>query len=230
MAKAQQFFISGTDTAVGKTLVACALLLKANQAGLSSLGLKPLAAGCAETENGLRNDDALALQDASSVKLSYEQINPVALQQAVAPHIAAAAEGKRLQITRLAGYCRGALYNKADFSVVEGAGGWRVPLNQVERLSALPKEMNLPVILVVGVRLGCINHALLTVEAILRDGVALAGWVANVVEDTMPALDENVATLSALIPAPLLGIVPFQSQANAQSVAEYLTLPGPSSE
>lgn len=202
------FFITGTDTGVGKTLVACALLEAAKQRGLTCLGLKPLAAGCEQTDQGWCNYDALALQTCSSLKLEYQQINPVALREAIAPHIAAAHEDKRLSLSRLVGYSRGALQSQVDFCVVEGAGGWRVPLNPVEYLSGLPKELNLPVILVVGIRLGCLNHALLTAEAIQRDGLQLAAWVANVLDAGMSAVAENIATLKSLLPCPLLGEIP----------------------
>lgn len=202
------FFITGTDTGVGKTLVACALLHAAKTRGFSCLGLKPLAAGCEQTEEGWCNEDALALQAASTLKLPYQQINPVALREAMAPHIAAARESKRLSLSRLVGFCRGALQSPVDLCLVEGAGGWRVPLNNQEYLSGLPKELNLPVILVVGLRLGCLNHALLTAEAIQQDGLKLAGWVANVLDAGMPVVEENIATLKALLPCPLLGEIP----------------------
>lgn len=208
------FFVTGTDTGVGKTLASCALLHAGNKLGFSTLGLKPLAAGCEETPQGLRNEDALALQESSSIKLAYDQVNPVALKQALAPHIAAANEGKRLSVDRLVGYLRGAFSHKgtshkAGLCVIEGAGGWRVPLNQVERMSAIPKELNIPVILVVGVRLGCINHALLTAEAIVRDGLQVAGWIGSVVDPKMPAQDDNINTLKSLLPFPCLGCIPW---------------------
>lgn len=202
------YFISGTDTGVGKTLVACALLRAANQRGLTSLGLKPIAAGCEQSAEGWVNEDALFLQQCASVKLAYQQLNPVALPEAIAPHIAAVRAGKQLRVERIAGYCRGALQTKADFCVIEGAGGWRVPLNPREYLSDLAKALNLPVVLVVGLRLGCLNHAVLTAEAIQRDGLQLAGWVANMLDADMPALAENIDTLRTLLPCPLLGEIP----------------------
>lgn len=222
------FFVTGTDTGVGKTLVSCALLQAANMRGLRTLGLKPLAAG-AELVDGLWcNEDALFLQESASLKLPYEQINPVLLKQAMAPHLAADNEGRRLSVDRLVGYCRGALQHKADLCLVEGAGGWRVPLNMREHYSALPKELNLPVILVVGLRLGCLNHTLLTVEAVLRDGLQLAGWVANTVDPHMSAQDENIACLRGLLPFPYLGVVPQLKGANhsvlAAQAAAYLDI------
>lgn len=207
----RQFFVAGTDTGVGKTYVA-ALLLRAFAAqGKTTLGLKPVAAGCTPTAGGLRNDDALALMAAATVKLPYAQVNPVALVAPVAPHIAAAQENRRLRVAQLAGLVRGAtLQGRADITLVEGAGGWRVPLNEGETLADLARELQLPVILVVGLRLGCINHALLTAEAIRRDGLVLAGWVANAIDPAMTARQENIATLRALLPAPCIGVLSFR--------------------
>ncbi|MCC1496699.1 dethiobiotin synthase [Alcanivorax sp. 1008] len=197
------FFVTGTDTEIGKTWVSCRLLERAQAQGLSCYGLKPIAAGCEDTADGPRNEDALALMASSSVKLNYDQVNPVALKAAIAPHIAAQDEQRTVTAERLAGYLRGTLMShKADLVLVEGAGGWRVPLSYREALSSLPHIMQLPVILVVGMKLGCINHALLTAEAIQRDGLQLYGWVANDLGKPMERLEENVATLEALIPAP----------------------------
>src|SRR5690606_22400771 len=139
--------------------------------------------------------------------LAYEQINPVALEPAIAPHIAAQQAQRSLSVDRLAGFCRGVL-STADFTLVEGAGGWRVPLNPTETLADLAKTLKLPVIMVVGIRLGCINHALLTAEAIARDGLRLVGWVANCVDSDMPFQQENIAGLEQRLPAPCLGVTP----------------------
>ena len=204
-----QYFVAGTDTGVGKTLVSVALLQAANAKGLSTAALKPIAAGCEYSPEGLRNEDALMLQQAMSVELAYEQVNPVALEPPMAPHVAAGQVNKRITADRLAGFCRGVLMQRTDFVVVEGAGGWRVPLNERETLAALPKLLNLPVVLVVGMRLGCLNHALLTAEAIARDGLPLAGWIANTIDPEMPALEECIQTLEQTLPAPLLGHIPF---------------------
>lgn len=202
------FFVTGTDTNVGKTFVAAGLLLAAKARGLSTSALKPVAAGCEMTEAGLRNADALLLQSVITQPLSYEQLNPIALAPAIAPHIAAHQAQRNLSVDRLAGFCRGALHT-TDLTLVEGAGGWRVPLNPMETLADLAKVLHLPVILVVGVRLGCINHALLTAEAIRHDGLQLAGWVANCIEADMPALQENIDSLKARIPAPCLATLPW---------------------
>ncbi len=202
-----RYFVTGTDTDSGKTWVSCRLLEQAAAAGLSCYGIKPLAAGSEETPEGLRNEDALNLMAASTEKLDYELVNPVALREAIAPHIAMQKAGRPpLTAARLTGYVRGALTHKADLVLVEGAGGWRVPLNERETLAAIPRELDLPVILVVGMKLGCISHALLTAEAIQRDGLTLAGWIANRMPPEMPVLEENIAMLEKMIPAPRIEV------------------------
>lgn len=218
-------FVTGTDTGVGKTTVAAALLYQVREAGGRTVGLKPVASGCVETEQGLRNDDALALMAHTHPALSYEQINPVALQPAIAPHIAAEQAGRRIMVSRLEGICRAALMSRPDFALVEGAGGWRVPLNAREQFSDLAVTLGLPVILVVGLRLGCINHALLTAGAIRADGLPLAGWVANQLEAEMPVREQNLRTLAEHIPAPCLGEIPLLNQPSPAVVAQYLSLP-----
>lgn len=206
----QRFFVTGTDTDAGKTFVSCALLVAAQQRGYSAVGLKPVAAGAQLIEGQLRNDDALALQSASSKHLPYEQINPVVLPAAIAPHIAAQQVNKRLSVQTISGYVRGTLMTQsAELTLIEGAGGWRVPLNNRETFADVAKALQLDVILVVGMKLGCINHALLTAEAIARDGLKLAGWIANCIDPEMPVRQENIDTLRQLLPAPLLGVMPF---------------------
>jgi len=222
----QRFFITGTDTDVGKTLCTAALLHKAKLASKSTLGLKPLAAGCEETEQGLRNSDALALMAQSTEQLPYEQVNPVALKEAIAPHIAAERLNKPLSAARLVGYLRGVLMiNRAEFICIEGAGGWRVPLNAKETLAEVPKDLKLPVILVVGMKLGCINHAMLTMEAIHRDGLNVVGWIANRIDNDMDAYQENLDSLKKQIRVPCLGEVPYLTDPSVEAVAQYLTLP-----
>ncbi|SEG71659.1 dethiobiotin synthase [Marinobacterium lutimaris] len=218
------FFITGTDTDAGKTLVSAGLLHHANELGLRTIGLKPVAAGCEDHGEGLRNSDALILQATASVQLPYQQVNPIALAEPMAPHLAAQREERRLSADRIAAFCRGALMQPADFALVEGAGGWRVPLSSREMLSRVPQLMELPVILVVGMKLGCISHALLTAEAISRDGLQLAGWVANVVDPEMAVLQENIDTLKGALHAPLLGVVPHLSDPSPEQVAAHLDL------
>ncbi len=219
------YFVAGTDTGVGKTLVAAALLQRAGLAGMTTAAVKPVAAGCEVTPDGLRNEDALLLQRAISFNLAYDQINPVALALAIAPHLAAAETGRTLTVAALADHCRGILDLGADFTLVEGAGGWRVPVNRDETLADLAQYLQLPVVLVVAMRLGCINHALLTVEAIQRDGLSLAGWVANSVTPAMDRLRENIDTLRSWLPCPLLAEVPFLPDQDYVQAAEFVSLP-----
>jgi len=201
-------------------------LAAANQQGLRTAAIKPVAAGCAVTEQGMTNSDALQLQAAASHKLSYQQINPVALEPAIAPHIAAAEAGLRMSASRLVGYCRGVSLMPVDMVVVEGAGGWRVPINSRETLADVARELECAVIVVVGMRLGCLNHALLTMEAIRRDGLQIAGWVANILDPEMPRLQENIDTLKQCINEPCLGTVPRLDDLSAERVADFLTVPG----
>lgn len=221
---AAAFFVTGTDTEVGKTTIAAGLLHAARTAGLSTAAAKPVASGCVRTAQGLRNDDALALLAECTLPMRYEAVNPFAFEPAIAPHLAAREAGIELSAARLAEPVRKMLALQAEFSLVEGAGGWRVPLNGRENLSDLAGMLGLPVILVVGVRLGCINHALLSAEAIERDALQLAGWVANIVDPATSRLEENLATLSERLPAPCLGQVPRLPQASAATVASHLEL------
>ena len=218
------FFITGTDTNIGKTTVACALLQAANEQGLSTLGIKPIASGCEQTPEGLRNSDALLLQHYSSLKLPYQEVNPVALLEPLSPHLAAKQAGRRLTANQLVGYTRATLTHRPQFCVIEGAGGWRVPISDREMLSSVAKELKIPVILVVGMRLGCLNHALLTAEAIVKDGLRLAGWVANCIDTHMAAFDENIATLKQILPAPCLGVLPYDAELHIEQLANYLNL------
>ena len=220
----KKYFVTGTDTGIGKTTVSCALLAAAKAKGLRTLAVKPLAAGCEATPQGLRNDDALALMQVMTEPLVYEEVNPVALAEPLSPHLAARAANRRLSIQQIGGFTRGALMRRVDLALVEGAGGWRVPVNEREMLSALPRDLGLPVILVVGLRLGCLNHAILTTESILRDGVKLAAWVGNVVEPDMAALEGNVETLRSLLPAPCLGVLPWQPGAAPEERAGLLSI------
>lgn len=219
---AQAFFITGTDTDAGKTSVAAGLLCAAKQQGCSTLAMKPVASGCEMTVQGLRNSDALALMAQSTVQLPYTQINPYAFAPAIAPHIAAQEAGVELSVADLHRAAQLVVQQQADFTLIEGAGGWRVPISNTEFLSDFAVALQLPVILVVGVKLGCINHALLSAQAILSDGLKLAGWVANVVDPHCARLAENLVTLRQLMPAPCLAEVPYLSTVSAECSAEYL--------
>ncbi|MDB6145953.1 MAG: dethiobiotin synthase [Pseudomonas sp.] len=218
------YFITGTDTDVGKTTIATGLLYAARQAGFTTAAGKPVASGCVVTPAGLRNSDALALIAECSVPLTYEEVNPIAFEPAIAPHLAAREAGVSLTVLSLLEPMRHILGKGADFTLIEGAGGWRVPLADQANLSDLACALGLPVILVVGVRLGCINHALLTAEAIARDGLQLVGWVANIIDSKTSRLEENLATLAERLPAPCLGRVPRLKKPTAEAVAEFLHL------
>ena len=217
------WFVTGTDTEVGKTAISCALLKAAEGQGLRTAAIKPVAAGCDAQGH---NDDALQLMECMTESMDYAQVNPVALQAAIAPHIAAQQEGRRMQAARLAGLCRGVMLEGADFTLIEGAGGWRVPISPRETLADVAVHLQLGVIMVVGMRLGCINHALLSAEAIRRDGLMLAGWVANQPGERMNCHDENLDTLRNMLPAPLLGEVPRISPFSAVSAAGRLNIKG----
>lgn len=220
----QAFFVTGTDTDIGKTTIAAGLLRAARGRGLSTAAAKPLASGCEATPHGLRNADALALQAECRPALPYELVNPFAFAPAIAPHVAAREAGLSLGVEPLRDAVRQVLARGADFTLVEGAGGWRVPLSDDACLSDLAVALGLPVILVVGMRLGCLNHALLTARAIRADGLRLAGWVANQIDPDMPRLEENLDELRARLPAPCLGFVPRLERPAADRVAECLAL------
>ena len=201
-------FIAGTDTGIGKTHAACTLLHALRAAGYSACGMKPVASGCVETAGGLRNDDALALQAASSAPLAYAAVNPVALRDPLSPHLAAAHDGVRISLAPMRAAFE-QLRAEHQRMVVEGIGGWLVPLAPDLFAADIAKQWQLPVILVVGLRLGCLNHALLSARAIVADGCDLLGWIGNRVDPAMDAVEENLATLRDLLPAPCLGVLPY---------------------
>ena len=215
------FFLTGTDTDVGKTHVACALLHRARRAGRTAVGLKPVAAGTDERGD---NDDVLRLRAASSLQLPADIVNPYCFAPAIAPHIAAAEDGVEIDFDRIAETVRNAR-QQADFVIVEGAGGFCVPFGIDRNGADLAARLQLPVILVVGMRLGCLNHALLTAEAIAARGLIIAGWIANCVAPDMLRFDENLATLEELLLAPLLGVIPHQHGADPEAAADCLELP-----
>lgn len=222
---AKSYFITATDTDAGKTTISCALLDHAKQQKYSTLGLKPIASGCISTGNGLRNDDAMRLLAASSLTVDYTDVNPIALKPAIAPHIALQQLKQKCTAKSLADHCNLLLNRQADLTIIEGAGGWRVPLNNQEFISDLAKQLNIEVILVVPVRLGCLNHALLTAEAINQDSINITGWVANCVnQQLMVNYPENIATLVSLLDAPCLGEVPYIKDENFAKIANYLDI------
>jgi len=251
--KPAAFFVTGTDTEVGKTTVTTALLHLARHKGFTTAAGKPVASG-AEAVTSVNaqqitydkatdtrdsspqrtivwhNSDALALQRECQPALTYTTVNPFVFEPAIAPHIAATEAGVDLTLQALTSPMQALLACNADFTLIEGAGGWRVPINHHETLAELAKALALPVIVVVGVKLGAINHACLTFEAIRHDGLEVAGWVANLSDKEMAEhpqasrLDENLATLSTLLPAPCLGIVPHKEEATPEAVASYLDI------
>ncbi|MBI5429739.1 MAG: dethiobiotin synthase [Nitrosomonadales bacterium] len=214
------YFVTGTDTDVGKTLVSCALLHGFAAQGRRVVGMKPVAAGCDDNEV---NEDVRQLRAASNVAASVGQVNPYCFAQAIAPHLAAQFVGVIINLERIVVSFR-ELNGQADVVVVEGAGGFLVPLNATQDGADMAAQLGIPVILVVGMRLGCLNHALLTVEAISSRGLVLAGWVANVVDGNMAMLGENVAALRQRIAAPLLGVVPRMEEPDARVAAGCLDL------
>lgn len=202
---ARGLFVTGTDTGVGKTVVACALIRGFVAQGLRVAGMKPVAAGdIVDTPDGRMNDDVARLRAACNVDAPLEEINPYCFDAPIAPHIAAAGEGRSIDLDVIMQRYT-ALAARADVVVVEGAGGFLVPLNEREDFSDLARRLDLPVVLVVGMRLGCLNHALLTQEAIRARGLSIAGWVANRIDPGMAAAPENDATLVQRIGAPLIG-------------------------
>jgi dethiobiotin synthetase len=224
MADRRGFFVTGTDTDAGKTVVAAGLVAALRALGLKVGVQKPVAAGASRTADGLRNGDALALLAASGLELAYDAVNPWCFEPPIAPHIAAARVGCEIRIApALEALDR--IAAASDLVVVEGAGGWRVPLGPEGDIAALARATGLPVLLVVGLRLGCLNHALLTADAISSSDCTLAAWAGNVVDPNMAELEANVATLRERIPVPCLGVVPRLFDPAPERVAGFLDLP-----
>jgi dethiobiotin synthetase len=201
-------FVTGTDTGVGKTLVAASLLRRARALGLRACGMKPVAAGARPGREHLCNEDVDALTAAGNVAAPLELVCPYLLREAVSPHIAAELEGRRVDLDHIEA-CYRQLAARADCVIVEGAGGWYAPLSGHATIASLARRLRLPVVLVVGLRLGCLNHALLAVRAIAADEVPLAGWIANCIDPAMAQGEANLAYLSNHIGAPLLGRIPW---------------------
>jgi len=218
------YFITGTDTEVGKTYVTCLLLKKFSQSGLRCAALKPVASGALLHDGQLRNDDALQLQAMSNVTLPYEDINPYCFAPAIAPHLAAAQAGVSIDMDHIT-HIAARAGTQVDVLLVEGVGGWQVPLGEGFNVSDLARALGYPVILVVGMRLGCINHALLSAEAICAGGLELAGWVANPMSEGMTAFDDNIVTLQSRLAAPCLGVLQRIDGAAREANVTKLTLP-----
>lgn len=233
------YFVTGTDTDSGKTFISSALLAKAKAQGLSTQGFKPIASGCELIEQQLRNADALALMKHSTLALPYCTVNPIAFAPAIAPHIAAIQQGVDLSAQFVADNLDIQNLFRAEFTLIEGAGGWRLPLKYHAngKWDYLPQTIalwqqgikqqgaELQVILVVGMKLGCLNHAMLTIEAILQDNFTIAGWVANQVDGKMAEIEANLQSLKTMIDAPFLGYVPHLQEHSPEKVSQFLHLP-----
>ncbi|MES9945785.1 MAG: dethiobiotin synthase [Candidatus Thiodiazotropha sp.] len=217
-------FVTGTDTGCGKTEITLGIMHNLQEQGESVLGMKPLASGAETTDEGLRNEDALRIQAQCSQEIPYSSVNPLVYQPPISPHLAARAKGQPIRLDEIQ-QAYNHLQGQADRVVVEGVGGWHVPLGDSITLADLARTLDLPMILVVGVRLGCLNHALMTAECILNSGVQLKGWVANLVDPEMHAVDDNILTLQSWLPAPCLGEVPYLEAPSPEQVATYLDGP-----
>ncbi|HET6395212.1 MAG TPA: dethiobiotin synthase [Pseudoxanthomonas sp.] len=217
-----RLYVTGTDTGAGKTLASCALLHALRARGLRAVGMKPVASGCERTADGWRNADALALQAASEPRPDYADLNPVALPEPLAPELAARAAGTEVTLAPLqAAFAR--LRAQAGLVVVEGVGGWAAPLSATLDQRDLVRALDLPVVLVVGMRLGCLNHARLSAAAIVADGARLVGWIATEVDPQMACREENLALLAARLPAPCLGHLPYAPAPEPAALAARLS-------
>lgn len=226
--KKHGFFITGTDTGVGKTVVTAGLLKHFKNQGYSTAALKPLATGGINTPDGWRNEDVMAIHAECSLPLTDQEINPFSFVPAIAPEIAAKEVGVTLTVEKTTQACEPIFNKNADITIVEGVGGWMVPISEDETMADFALSLKLPVIVVIGMRLGCINHALLTRAAVLERKLLIAGWVANCIEPNMPYLKENIETLKKQFEEPLLGVVPFMSEPDMATVAKSLSLSLPS--
>ena len=217
------FFITGTDTGVGKTLASCALLYAFNHEGKSTIGMKPVAAGCERQGTQLRCNDVAHLRQASSVQAPLQLVCPYAFEPPVAPHLAAAAQDIHIDLPHIVASFE-QLRSMAQLIVVEGVGGFRVPLSANQDTADLASQLNLPVILVVGMRLGCLNHALLSAQAIGASGLPFAGWIANQVDPAMLMPDENIQTLQERLAAPLLASFPYHASPDPLRLSRLIAL------
>jgi len=216
----QGYFITGTDTDAGKTWVTLALMEYFKQQGKTVVGMKPVAAGCVWQDGQLKNEDALLIQAHASVAVAYELVNPYAYELPVSPHIA----GKDNPVVLSEVLAKfDVLKQQAEIILVEGAGGWLAPINNDQDISDLTKSLALPVIMVVAIRLGCINHAKLTHQAIKQAGVSCAGWIAICTDADMLVREENIDTLKSALSAPLLGVIPFTKVPDFKKLASCLS-------
>jgi dethiobiotin synthetase len=219
--KTNTYFITGTDTDVGKTVCCNALLQAANAQGKSTLAYKPIAAGCEQTDDGLRNEDALILQNNSSIKVDYKLINPIAFIDPIAPHIAAEKVNTFIDLETINQGLQKLKDKQPDLLIVEGAGGWLLPINNKQLFSEWVIDQQLPVILVVGMKLGCLNHALLTYQSILNSGLKIAGWIANQVQPDMAFYEYNLSFLKQKIDAPMLAEIPYLKDLDKANLSQF---------
>lgn len=217
----QKFFITGTDTEVGKTVIGSLLLEDLASTFNNCQGFKPISAGCDHTSEGLRNSDALALQAASTQQIDYALVNPIAYAPPIAPHIAAKQASQPITLGQLQDSLEAISKTSPDLLLIEGAGGWRLPINDEQYLSQFVQQNQIPVILVVGMCLGCLNHAVLSYESIIADGLPVVGWIANQCVEKMPFYNENIESLQRLIDAPLLAEVAFQQAPQLKKHGAY---------
>ncbi|WP_295909112.1 dethiobiotin synthase [uncultured Xanthomonas sp.] len=215
------FYVTGTDTGIGKTIASTALLHALRARGQRAVGMKPVASGCTREADGWRNEDALALQDASAPRPAYDDLNPYALPLPLAPELAAADAGVQLELAPIAAAFE-RLRAQADVVVVEGVGGWAAPLSATLDQADLARALRLPVVLVVGLRLGCLNHARLSAAAIAADGLQCIGWIGNEIDPAMERIDDNMAMLRARLPMPCWGRLPYRPQPQAEQLAAEL--------
>lgn len=219
------YYVTGTDTGIGKSVASAALLHALRSRGLRAVGMKPVASGCDATPGGWRNDDARLLQAASEPRPAYADVNPYALPSPLAPELAAADAGVTLALpVILAAHAR--LAAQADMVVVEGVGGWAAPLSATLDQADLVHALDLPVLLVVGLRLGCINHARLSARAIAADGARLVGWIGNAIDPVMDRRDDVLALLQARLPVPCWGRLPYAAPPEPRALARHLDVPG----
>jgi dethiobiotin synthetase len=217
-------FVTGTDTGIGKSIASAALLHAFRAQGRRAVGMKPVASGCERTSEGWRNEDALALQYASDPGPAYEDVNPYALPLPLAPQLAAADAGVSIAMPRIV-EAHARLARQADVVVVEGVGGWAAPLSDTLDQIDLVRSLELPVVMVVGLRLGCINHARLTARAIVADGARLVGWIANDIDPHMHRADDNFVILQRMIDAPCWGRLPYTGCPDARAMAAHIRVP-----
>ncbi|MCW0404628.1 dethiobiotin synthase [Xanthomonas sacchari] len=215
------FYVTGTDTGIGKTIASTALLHALRARGQRAVGMKPVASGCTREADGWRNEDALALQEASAPRPAYDDLNPYALPLPLAPELAAADAGVQLELAPIAAAFE-RLRAQADVVVVEGVGGWAAPLSATLDQADLARALRLPVVLVVGLRLGCLNHARLSAAAIAADGLQCIGWIGNEIDPAMERIDDNMAMLRARLPMPCWGRLPYRPQPQAEQLAAQL--------